>query len=291
MFFTLLVNALIIGCLYGLVALGYSLIYRASGLMTFVHGEVMMLGAFFGYTFYDIFSLPFGLAFVATLVLLFFIGVIMERGVVQRLTKNKTDLIFISIATMGLSMMLRSLAKTLWGSRNFRFPPIFTTEIVQIGSVRLQSEALLGGILSICFMVALTLFMNKTKLGTAMRAAAQDSMAASVMGINTGMTTYTTWGISSCVAAVAGMVIGPMTGISFNMGNMMGLKGFAAAVIGGYGNMYGAIAGGLIIGLIETFTSGLVSSSYKDVVSFVALIIVLAFKPTGLFSEKTVERA
>ena len=133
-------------------------------------------------------------------------------------------------------------------------------------------------------MILVHLFMNKTRFGTAMRAASQNPLAAKVMGVNTHQTTSLSWAIACVLTAFAGVIVGPLYGCSYTMGSMIGTKGFIAAVLGGYGNMYGAILGGLIIGLLETMVSGYISSSLKDIVVFIVLIIVLYLKPSGIFN-------
>lgn len=286
MFIQLLIGSLLIGSIYGLIALGFSLIYKASGLMTFTQGEILMLGAFLGLTFYRYLEIPFFLSLLLTMIVMSATGILIERGIIRRLVVKKANAIYVVLTTIGLSIALQNLAKIIWGSQTFRFPQIFKSSFIRLGDVKVQPEALVGFIIALFLMVALHLFMKKTKFGTAMRAATQDPLAASVMGINVHLTTGITWGISSMLAAVAGLLIGPLYGCHFNMGASLSTKGFAAAVIGGYGNMYGAIIGGICIGFIETFTSGYLSSAYKDIVTFLVMIAVLVFRPSGIFNEK-----
>jgi len=285
-FTQVLVGAIAIGSIYGLVALGYSLIYTASGLMSFVQGELLMLGSFMGLTFYKYLKIPFYFALPLTMGCLFLIGVIIERYIIRRLQKAKTNLIFIVVATIALSIILKNFAMLAWGSNVFQFPPIFSVSLLKLGKVRIQPESIMAIVIALLVMIILHLFMTKTRLGTSMRAAAQDPIAAKTMSINVNRTTALTWGIASMLTGVGGILIGPIYGVSAEMGTLIGTKGFAGAVIGGYGNMYGAIVGSLLLGIIETFMAAYVSSMYKDFVSFFTLIIFLIFIPRGLFKGK-----
>ncbi|HYF83832.1 MAG TPA: branched-chain amino acid ABC transporter permease [Clostridia bacterium] len=286
MLIQLIIGSLMIGSVYGLLALGYSLIYKASGQMTFVQGELLMLGAFLGLTFYGIMGLPFLVALLLTVVIMFIFGMLIEKFLIRILLKRGATGIYIVLATIGLSILLQNAAMLIWGSRVFQFPSIFGKSLINIGGINIVPESLLALGVSLLCMVALHIFMSKTKFGTSMRAAAQDPMAASSLGINVPFTTAVTWGLSSALAGIAGIMIGPMYGVSITMGSMVGLKGFAGSVIGGYGDMYGAIVGSTLLGFIETFVAGYISSVFKDFISFFVLIVIMIFMPTGLFKSK-----
>ena len=286
MFIQVLIGALVIGSVYGLLALGYSLIYSASGLMSFVQGELLMLGAFLGLTFFRYLELPFIIALLTTMVMMYCVGVLIERFIIRKLLHAGANTIFIVLATIALSIILQNFAMLVWGSNVFQFPPIFAVNRVQIGSIQIPPEAIMAIIIGLIVMVLLHFFMTKTRLGTSMRAAAQDSIAAKTLAINVSFITGITWGIATMLAGVGGVLIGPIYGVSLHMGALIGLKGFAGAVIGGYGNMYGAIVGSLLLGGLETFTAAYISSTYKDFISFFVLILFLIFKPRGLFKGK-----
>ena len=286
MFIQVLIGALVIGSIYGLIGLGYSLIYSASGLMSFVQGELLMLGAFLGLTFFRYLQLPFLVSLVCTMILMYCVGILIERFIIRKLLQAGANTIFIVLATIALSIILQNFAMLVWGSNVYQFPPIFDVTRVQIGPVQIPPEAIMAIVIGLCVMVLFHFFMAKTRLGTSMRAAAQDPVAAKTLAINVSFTTGITWGIATMLAGVAGLLIGPIYGVSNHMGTMIGLKGFAGAVIGGYGNMYGAIVGSLLIGCIETFTAAYISSMYKDFISFFILILFLIFKPRGLFKGK-----
>ena len=283
MFFQVLVGSLVIGSVYGLIALGYSLIYSASGLMTFMQGELLMLGAFVGLTFYRYAGLPFTVSLLLTMIIMYGVGVLIEKLVIRKLVRAGANTIFIVLATIALSIILQNFAMLLWGSNVFQFPPIFSVSRLRFGSFMVPPEALMAIAIGIIAMVGFHFFMTRSRLGTSMRAAAQDAMAAKTVSINVSLMTGITWGIAAMLTGLGGMLIGPIDGVSAQMGVLIGLKGFAGAVIGGYGNMYGAIVGSLLLGGIETFTAAYISSMYKDFISFFILILFLIFIPRGLF--------
>jgi len=289
MFVQLLISGIVLGCIYGLIALGYSLIYKASGLMSFMQGDILTLGAFLGIAFYRYMKLPFFISLFLTVAVAFVLGLILERGVIRPLLqKTGGAAIYVVLATISISYVVQNGAQILWGSTPLPFPPIFSVGTIEIFGVTMQSEALLCVVVSLIFMILIHFFMVKTKLGTAMRAAAMDPMAARSCGINVSFSTGITWGISAGLAAVAGILIGPIYGVYTTLGAVIGRKGFSGAVIGGYGNMYGAIFGGIILGLVETFVASY-SSVYKNLVAYVLLLIFLFIKPTGIFDEKAIQ--
>ena len=283
-----LLSGLVIGCIYALIALGFSLIYRASGLMNFSQGDILTIGAFVGYTFYAVLRLPFIVAFMLTIVFQVALGMLIERSVIRRLLGKNVDGIYIVLATIAVSYMLQNGAMLGWGTRIFYYPPIFSVLSVRILNVNIQSEAAFCIVVSVVLMIALHIFVKYTAYGTAMRASAMDAKAAKACGVDPAMTTALTWGISAAIAGLGGMLIGPVYGIFLTLGAAIGRKGFAGAVIGGFGNMYGALLGGVLLGVIETVTSAYISSVYKDVVSYGLLMVFLFVKPTGIFNERAI---
>jgi len=283
-----LVSGLVIGCIYGLIALGYSLIYRASGLMNFCQGDILTIGAFTGYTFYVLLKLPFFAAFILTIIVMVALGMLLERGVIRRLLGKNVGGIYIVLATIAVSYMLQNGAMLGWGTRIFYFPPIFDVMSVRIFDINIQSEAAFCIVVSVVLMIALHIFVKYTAYGTAMRASAMDAKAARACGVDPSMTTAVTWGISAAIAGLGGMLIGPVYGVFITLGAAIGRKGFAGAVIGGFGNMYGALLGGALLGIVETVTSAYISSVYRDVVSYGLLLVFLFVKPTGIFNERAI---
>ncbi|MGL5437693.1 MAG: branched-chain amino acid ABC transporter permease [Lachnospiraceae bacterium] len=288
MFMQVLVSGLVLGCVYGLIALGYSLIYKASGMMSFMQGDLLTIGAFLGYTFYGVLKIPFAISFVIVFVIMFLGGLLIQRLVINRLVKKNVLPIYTVLATIAISYILQNGAMFIWGSNMLTFPGIFRVSSIKIVGVGVQPEAVLCIGVSFVAMLILHIYMKYTKFGTAMRAAAMDPMAAKSCGINVGLSAGMTWGLSASMAALAGMMIGPIYGVFTTLGATIGRKGFSSAVMGGYGNMYGAIVGGIILGLLETFTTGYISSAYKDLFAYVVLLVFLFVKPTGIFNERAI---
>ena len=290
MFLTLLVAGLCLGGIYGLIALGYSLIYKASGLMNFAMGDVLTLGAFVGWTFAKVLGLPYFVALILTMIVMFFIGILLEKGVIRVILNKTSNATFIVLATIAISYIIRNGSQFIWGTTQLNFPSIIEGfKGIQLGTYRLQVEPLVCIVLSAVMMILLHFFMTKTRFGTAMRAAALDPMAARSCGINVSLTTGVTWGLAAGIAAMGGILVGPLYGVYTTLGAGIGRKCFASAVTGGYGNMYGAIVGGFLIGIVETMIAGYVSSMYKDMFTYLLLLLFLFVKPTGLFNERTIQ--
>lgn len=286
MFFQLLVGGIMVGCIYALIGLGFSLIYSASGLMTFVQGEIFMLGAFIAFTLYVQFNLTFILAVIITLVLMFIFGILLEKSMIGPLLRKGSVQIHIVLATIALSIFLQNIAMLVWGTEIKNFPSVLDENSIKFGSTAVTPQQIAIVAVSLISMFIVHLFMTKTKLGTSLRAAAQDPMAAGVVGINVPFTIGLTWALAAVLAAIAGILLAPVYGVYAKMGAILSTKGFAAAVVGGYGNMYGAMIGGLILGLIETMAAGYISSSFKDIISFGVLILVLFVMPSGILKSK-----
>ena len=287
MFVQLLLSGLVIGGIYGLIALGYSLIYKASGLMSFAQGDLLTLGAFLGLTFYKILGLPFAVSLILTIIISFLLGMSIKRIIIRVLLARNVMPIYIVLATIAVSYVVQNGAMLTWGSNTQYFPPIFE----KIGSItifgrQVQVEYAFCIILACISMLILNIFMNYTRIGTAMRASALNPMAASACGINVSTSRGITWGLSAGLAALGGLLMGPIYGVYVMLGATIGRKGFASAVIGGYGNMIGAVVGALILGITETFIAGYVSSTYKDMIAYGLLLLFLFVRPTGIFNER-----
>lgn len=285
----LIIGALMIGSIYSVVGIGYSVIYSASGLMSLCQGDMVMFGAFLGLLFYKTLGLPFPVALLITAGIMFLLGVCIQRFFVVPLLKKASGFASVILCTLAISYILQNGALLGWGARMYQFPPIFSTTSVNIFGVGVAPENILVLAVALFAMVALHLFMKKTKFGTAMRAAALDDKAASAVGINVTATKSAAWGIACSLAGTIGCLVGPVYGVYTTLGTLIGQKGFAGAVTGGYGNMYGAIIGGMFFGFAETFISAYVSTSYKDCISFGLLILILAFMPTGILKSKVLE--
>lgn len=288
MFLQILISGLVIGSTYGLIALGYSLIYKASGLMSFAQGDMLTFGAFLGYTLYSTFGIPFPITCIVVVVFMFFLGILVEKGIIRRLVQKHVLPIYTVLATIALQFIIQNGSQIVFGSETKYFPPILSTRSVDLFERSIQSEAVLCILASVLCMVILNMFITRTPLGTSMRAAAMDPIAAQACGIDVSLTTGLAWGLAAGMAAFAGMLLGPVYGVYTTLGAVIGRKGFTSAVIGGFGNMIGAIVGGLILGVVETFISAYASSAYKDIIAYALLLILLFVKPTGLFNERAI---
>ena len=279
MYLTLLISGLVIGSIYGLIALGYSMIYKSSGLLSFVQGDIMTLGAFLGLTFYSYLGLPFVVSLLLTVLC----------AVIRPLLNKNVMAVYIVLATIAISYIVQNGSMVAWGSITLNFPSIFGVSTIRIGNINVQPEAIMCIAVGFVCMLLLHFYMTKTRLGTSMQAASMDAMAAESCGIDVSLSTGLSWGLSAGLAAIAGILIGPIYGVYTTLGATIGRKGFSSAVIGGYGNMYGAILGGIILGLVETFSASLISSTYKNLIAYCLLLIFLLVKPTGIFNEKAVQ--
>ena len=285
MFLTVLVGGIVLGCTYSMLSLGYSLIYKASGYMNFTLPDLLMLGAFFGWTFFSAAGLPFWLSLILSLILMFIVGIGLERGVIRILSNKKARPVYVVLATIGISIIIQNTANLIWGSLWKFFPPIFSNPSpVTIAGVSIAKESLLAIGLAAGIMIALNIFLNKSRFGTAMRAAAQNKTAASCMGINVNRTVAATYGVAAVLAGLGGIIIAPTLMVSTQLGTQLGIKSFAGAVIGGYGNIVGAVVGALLIGVLETLIAAYVSSVYKDLIIFGIMMLVIIIKPSGLFN-------
>lgn len=289
MFVQLLISALLSGSIYGLIALGYSLIYRASGIMNLAQGDLMCLGGFLGYTFFSVLKLPFLVSLVLTVVCCFIIGCILEKFVIRPIFKRSTTTSVIILATVAVSYIIQSLEIVGWGAAPLSMPSFLKTSTVTIFGVIYQTESLLCIAIAIIFMLSIHFFMKKSRFGIAMRAAAMDPLAAGSCGINVNSTTRITWAISTTVAGLAGMMVGPLYGVTTTLGTAMSAKGFASAVVGDYGDMYGAILGGGVLAGLETFSAGYISSAMKQLIAYVTVLLILFVKPRGLMNAEAVQ--
>lgn len=288
-FITLFISATILGCTYGLISLSYSLIYKSSGMMAFVNPDLMTWGAFLGFTFYTLMGLPYPVAIVLACAIMFCMGFAIQKGVVRNLVKRNVTPMYITLTMFAMGYILQNLSQLVFGSVPRKFDSIIPGLEIQLAGIQVQPEAIICVVVSLIIMVLLQFFMNKTKLGTAMRAASMDPMAAESVGVDVSLISGLSWGLSSMVIASAGILCGPIYSVSMVLGANLGAKAFAGAVLGGYGNMIGAIIGGLAMGFIETFVSGYISSDYKSLIAYIILILFLFIKPTGIMNERAIQ--
>jgi branched-chain amino acid transport system permease protein len=286
-FFQTLVSGLSFGAVYALVALGFSLVYRTMGLVNFAHGAVLMIGAYVASTFYLSARLPFAVAVPAAMVVTAAVGLVIER--VLRPLENK-DFDLMLIGTIGAGTVLEAVAILIWSSSGRGVSSPVQTAPLVIGGVSIPAYNILVIVVTAIAMVVLTLFLQRTKQGTAMQAVAMDHEAATAVGIHVGRSNAISFAVGAGLAALAGALVGPMLYVSPTMGDSLGIDGFAAAILGGFGSVPGAIVGGLGIGVIGSFAAQWFQG-YSDLVTFVVFTALVMIRPTGIFGERTVNRA
>jgi branched-subunit amino acid ABC-type transport system permease component len=277
-------GGLAIGCIYSLIALGISMIIRATDILHFAQGELVMIGSMSGLTAFWASQMPFVLVLLFGMIGGGVLAVLIEVVAYGRLRARRVPLINIVIATLGISIVLQNVARLVWGSEPLRYPSLFASGGVTVGGFVVSPQLIWIVILSIVMMGALMLFFRFTRLGVAMQAAAQDPDAARLMGISVERATAYTFAAAGMMAGAAGVLLGSLFFASFNMGFTIGIKAFVAATLGGLGSVTGAMVGGLLFGLIETFAGMVISTSYKDAIGMVVLIVILLFAPMGLFA-------
>lgn len=288
MFLQQLAAGLATGSIYALVAMGYTLIWKSMSLVNFSQGDLFMMGALFGYTLYAMGGLPFWVAVPLAVALSALLGVVLERAAIRPL-KNAPPMNLL-LATIAAGILLQNVAQLILGTDALPFPMFFNSETLQIGSVVMRSQDLVIIVVTITAIALLHVFFKHAKLGKAMRAVSIDPEISGAMGIPVSLVMMLTFSISSAFGGLAGILIAPIYFITPTMGVLVGLKAFTAAVVGGFNHVYGALIGGLLIGLIETFTASYVSSAYRDAIVFILLILVLRFKPTGILGTRTIEK-
>lgn len=292
MFLQHLTNGISLGSLYALIAIGYTMVYGILRLINFAHGDIFMMSVYFALFGVSIFGLPWYAAFIIAIILAAFLGMILEKAAYGPL--RDAPKISILISAIGASFLLENLAVVLFGGRPKSFPtPELFTAVVKIGTVSIQRLTFVIPVVTVILLFALVYLINKTKTGMAMRAVSKDHEIARVMGINVDRIISITFIIGSALAGIGGMMWGmKFPGVIPLMGVIPGLKCFIAAVIGGIGNIKGAVIGGFILGIGEimlvAFLPGL--TGYRDAFAFILLIAILLFKPNGLMGEKISEK-
>jgi branched-chain amino acid transport system permease protein len=276
----LVLNGLAVGCIYGLVALGFVLIYKTTELVNFAQGDLLMLGAFTCYMCVVWYGVGYWLAFALAIVTVALFGAALDATVLRRVIGQPQFAVV--MLTIGLGATFRSFASITWGSEIYTLPTPFSAKQTMLGKVSVSHEyvAIIVGTVLLC--AVLYAFFTYTKVGVAMQATSQNQLAAYYMGIPVKRMFSLIWAISAGVAAVAGVLLAPVSLIDVNLG-FIGLKAFAAAVLGGFGSILGALIGGLTIGLIEMFAGTYLPQGFKDVAAYVVLLVVLAVRPQGMF--------
>lgn len=285
-----LFNGLALGMAYALIAVGYSLVFGILRLINFSHGSIYAFGAHMALLFV---GMNFGILPAIALSILFtgLLGVVIDKTALEPLRKKNSIPIASLITTIGVSNIIQNLLMIFFGSEKKAFPAFFDFGMISLGSVQINSTQIIMCLVSLILLVFLTVIINKTKIGLAMRATEQNAKAASLMGINVNFVISFTFFLGGASAAIAGALISGYYQIVYpTMGFMVGLKAFAAAVLGGIGVLYGSVVGGLVVGVSESFAATFLGSTYRDSLAFIILIIVLIVKPTGLFGKKGITK-
>ncbi|MCE2453694.1 MAG: branched-chain amino acid ABC transporter permease [Nitrospinae bacterium] len=283
MFAQQLVNGLVVGAVYALIALGYTLVYGILQLINFAHGEIYMIGAYVGIAVLAVLG-TMGLtqtSLALSIVLVFLIPMIYCAAAYRPL--RGAPRLSPLISAIGMSLFLQNYVQVVQGARDKAFPNLLELGSFQLFGAYVNGLQIFILVLALGLMAALQLFIKKTKLGKAMRATAQDRTMASLVGVNVNRVIAVTFAIGSVLAAVAGVMVGMYYGIvNHHIGFVAGMKAFTAAVLGGIGNVTGAFLGGFLLALLESFWAGYVSAVYKDVFAFMVLVVVLIFRPEGI---------
>lgn len=284
----LLISGLTIGSVYGLVAIGFCMVYNTTEVINFAQGEFVMLGGMMAATASSGFGWPLPVALVFAVTTVTLIGVVAEKLTFG--LSRKPEVLNLIIVTIGLAIIIKGAAMMIWGTFPMDLPTFSSETSMAILEARITPQAVWVISVSVLVMAAVGFFMKKSVTGTAMRAAATDRGTASLMGIPVSRLSTFSFAFAAGIGALAGMIITPLTMTSYDHGTLIGLKGFCAAIIGGMGNIYGAFLGGLILGALEAFAAGLGGSGFQDAVAFLLLIVLLLVRPSGLLGGTGRER-
>ena len=284
-----LISGLSLGSIYALIALGYTMVYGIAKMLNFAHGDIIMVGAYAVITAVFTMGLPPFIAILISIALCALLGIVIEFLAYRPLRQAQP--LAVLITAIGVSSLLQNLALLIYGSEQKAFPTIVALPTVHIGGVYIDGITLATLVVTAVIMVALSLFINKTRMGKAMRAVSEDKEAAELMGISVNRTITVTFAIGSALAGVAAIFYGAAyTYIRPTTGAMPGIKAFTAAVFGGIGSIPGAMLGGILLGVIEQLSKTYISTLWADAIVFGVLVVVLVVKPTGLLGKKISEK-
>lgn len=288
-FIQLLVGGISIGFLYGLSAMGFVMIFKSSSVLNFAHGELLAIGAYFFLAFITWLKLPIFFAFLLALVGCFLLGILIERIFLRPLIGE--PLIFVIMLTVGLAAMFKGMILLIWGGNLYTYPEFLPPVMgMNWGVVRIPPVYAATLVIGTLFLVMFGLFFKFSSQGIYMRSVADNQRAALSLGVHVKRVFALSWAIAALVAGMSGMVLGIINGVNVHDLSAIGMKVFPVVILGGLDSIGGAIIGGIIIGLLETFTGGYLSPSLRDVVPYIILVLILLLKPYGLFGLKEIER-
>jgi branched-chain amino acid transport system permease protein len=283
-----LLSGLSTGAIYSLIGIGFAIIYNSTGIINFAQGEFFMLGGMMTYYFLSVAKLPLPVAMLLAILLTTAVGVLFERLAIRPL-RNASPLILV-IITIGGSILIRGIAMLIWGKDTHSLPMFTGSEPITIGGATLLPQHLWIFGITLFIIIVNRFFFYHTVSGKAMRACSHNRRAASLVGIDVKRMVLFAFAISSAMGSVAGIISAPLTMTSYDVGIMLGLKGFCAAIIGGMSSGIATVFGGLLLGVLEAFGAGLISSGYKDAIAFIILLLILFMRPQGLFKKAETER-
>ena len=286
-----LINGISIGSVYAIIALGYTMVYGIAKMLNFAHGDVIMVGAYISFCVTNYLGLPSFVSVLAAVVVCTVLGIVIE-GLAYKPLRG-TPSLAVLITAIGVSYFLQNAAQLIWSSSPKNFTSVVTMDpiVLMEGKLVITGEVLLTVAACIVVMVGLTLFTSKTRTGKVMRAVSEDRDAAQLMGINVNRTISTTFAIGSALAAIAGVLLcSTVPTLMPTTGSMPGIRAFTAAVFGGIGSIPGAMLGGILLGIIETFSKAYLSTQFSDAIVFSVLIIILLVKPAGLLGKQIQEK-
>ena len=290
-FLQYLINGVSIGAVYAIIALGYTMVYGIAKMLNFAHGDVIMVGAYVSYCVTSYLGLPAVVSILVAVVVCTLLGITIE-GLAYKPLRG-TPSLAVLITAIGVSYFLQNAAQLIFGSAPKNFSSIITMQPLTLfdGGLTITGEVLVTILVCVAIMVGLTLFTSKTRMGKAMRAVSEDRDAAQLMGINVNQTISLTFAIGSALAAVAGVLLcSTVPTLMPTTGAMPGIRAFTAAVFGGIGSIPGAMLGGILLGIIETFAKAYISTQFSDAIVFSVLIIILLVKPAGLLGKQIQEK-
>jgi len=278
--FQYLITGITVGSVYAMVAVGFNIIYNVTEIINFAQGEFVMLGGLIMVFFNVVMGLPIIMAFPATVILVTLVGMLLDRLAIRPI--RQPSVLTLIIATIAASILIKGAAMFIWGKDPYDLPAFSGRDPITLFGAVIQPQYLWVIGFLVVIVIVLSIFFDRTIVGKAMSACADNPNAASLVGINVKQMILLSFALSAAIGAVAGITVTPISLMEYDRGAMLAVKGFGAAILGGLGSFPGAILGGLIMGSIESFGAGLISSGYKDAFALIVLLIVLFFKPSGI---------
>lgn len=289
MLFQLVLSGVAQGSIYALVALGMTILFRATTIVNFGQGEFFMLGAFVVYVLLHVVGLPFFAAVPVAVIIMFLLGMGMERGLFRPMGENAPH-ISLAMMTVAFSFLFKGIARFFWGREVLPMPPVFSYPPIEVAGLIVTSQDLIIGGTTLFLVLLFFIFFRSTHFGRIAQATSQTGRGASLVGINVPLVHGSMWGTAAAIGAVAGILVAPITLLYPDMGAQILIRAFAAMTLGGFGHFGGAVVGGILIGVMEQLAGGYISTALIDIFAFLVIIVVLLLKPSGLFGRREMAR-